>query len=68
MIRRRVKKRLLEVKTILNDAKSKLERERQTFVKALSKSSKECENSLKDEFAKFQSVYEKFSKEKAAGV
>ncbi|XP_026380558.1 titin homolog [Papaver somniferum] len=55
-----------EVKTILTDAKSKLEKERQTFVKALSKSSKECENSLKDEFAKFQSVYEKFSKEKAA--
>ncbi|KAI3862946.1 hypothetical protein MKW92_003723 [Papaver armeniacum] len=55
-----------EVKIILNGAKSKLEKERQTFVKALSKSSKECENSLKDEFAKFQSVYEKFSKEKAA--
>ncbi|KAI3831016.1 hypothetical protein MKW92_001270 [Papaver armeniacum] len=55
-----------EVKIILNGAKSKLEKERQTFVKALSKSSKECENSLKDEFSKFQSVYEKFSKEKAA--
>ncbi|KAI3971384.1 hypothetical protein MKX01_008228 [Papaver californicum] len=38
----------------------------QTFVKALSKSSKECGNSLKGEFAKFHSVYEKFSKEKAA--
>ncbi|KAI3989614.1 hypothetical protein MKX01_036223, partial [Papaver californicum] len=30
-----------EVETILNDAKSKLEKERQTFVMALSKSSKE---------------------------
>ncbi|XP_058091317.1 uncharacterized protein LOC131237515 [Magnolia sinica] len=55
-----------EVKSMLDDAKSKLEKERQSFVKALSKSSKECEFSLKNESAKFQAAYEKFGKEKAA--
>ncbi|XP_077247601.1 DNA ligase-like protein [Tasmannia lanceolata] len=55
-----------EVKSMLDDAKSKLEKERQTFVKALSKSSKECECSLKEESSKFQAAYEKFFKEKAA--
>ncbi|XP_060191363.1 uncharacterized protein LOC132621204 isoform X2 [Lycium barbarum] len=38
---------------------------RQSFAKALSKSSKECENLLKNETAKFQSIYDKFNKEKA---
>ncbi|XP_056689054.1 uncharacterized protein [Spinacia oleracea] len=39
---------------------------RQTFAKALTKSSKECENALKEETVNFQTVYEKFSKEKAS--
>lgn len=55
-----------EVKSKIDELKSKLEKERQTFAKALSKSSKECESSLKTEVAKFQEIYEKFSKEKAA--
>ncbi|GLT75624.1 hypothetical protein SLA2020_473310 [Shorea laevis] len=50
----------------LNELKSKIEKERQTFAKALSKSSKECENCLKNEAAKFQEIYEKFCKEKAS--
>ncbi|KAK8575252.1 hypothetical protein V6N13_033506 [Hibiscus sabdariffa] len=55
-----------EIKSKLDELKSKIEKERQTFAKALSKSSKECENFLKDETTKFQEVYEKFCKEKAA--
>ncbi|KAF8404094.1 hypothetical protein HHK36_008974 [Tetracentron sinense] len=55
-----------EVKSMLDDSKSKLEKERQSFVKALTKSSKECECSLKNESAKFQAAHEKFSKEKEA--
>ncbi|KAF5474402.1 hypothetical protein F2P56_006303 [Juglans regia] len=39
---------------------------RQSFAKALSKSSKECESCLKNETAKFQSLYEKFFKERAS--
>lgn len=54
-----------EVKSMLDDAKSKLEKERQSFLKALSKSSKECECSLKNEYSKFQAAHEKFNKEKA---
>ncbi|PIN19738.1 hypothetical protein CDL12_07586 [Handroanthus impetiginosus] len=55
-----------EIKSSLDELKSKLEKERQGFAKGLSKSSKECENALKSEAVKFQEVYEKFSKEKAA--
>ncbi|KAK6149911.1 hypothetical protein DH2020_017436 [Rehmannia glutinosa] len=55
-----------DIKSSLDELKSKLEKERQSFAKALSKSSKECENLLKSETAKFQQVYEKFSKEKSA--
>nr|GMD03984.1 DNA ligase 1 [Ipomoea batatas]GME04461.1 DNA ligase 1 [Ipomoea batatas] len=54
-----------EIKSNIEDLKSKLEKEGQNFSKALSKSSKECENLLKNESAKFQAIYEKFSKEKA---
>ncbi|CAK9181803.1 unnamed protein product [Ilex paraguariensis] len=54
-----------EIKSKLDELKSKLEKERQSFAKAISKSSKECENLLKSETAKFQAVYEKFCKEKA---
>ncbi|KAB2007417.1 hypothetical protein ES319_D10G028500v1 [Gossypium barbadense] len=53
-----------EIRSKLDDLKSKFEKERQTFAKALTKSSKECENCLKSETAKFQEVYEKFCKEK----
>ncbi|KMT04249.1 hypothetical protein BVRB_8g183240 [Beta vulgaris subsp. vulgaris] len=54
-----------EVKSMFEELKAKIEKDRQTFLKALSKSSKECENALKEETVKFQSAYEKFSKEKA---
>ncbi|KAJ7968553.1 DNA ligase 1 [Quillaja saponaria] len=54
-----------EIKSTIEELKSKFEKDRQTFAKALSKSSKECENHLKIETAKFQAIYEKFSKEKA---
>ncbi|KAK3016443.1 hypothetical protein RJ639_007798 [Escallonia herrerae] len=58
-----------EIKSKLDDLKAKLEKERQNFAKALSKSSKEvceCESLMKNETTKFQTVYEKFCKEKAA--
>ncbi|KAI3795840.1 hypothetical protein L1987_38500 [Smallanthus sonchifolius] len=47
-----------------DELKSKVEKERQNFAKALSKSSKECENLLKNETAKFQAVYDNFCKDK----
>ncbi|XVF25810.1 hypothetical protein REPUB_Repub13aG0245500 [Reevesia pubescens] len=55
-----------DIRSKLDELKSKFEKERQTFAKTLSKSSKECESCLKDETAKFQEVYDKFCKEKAA--
>ncbi|KAG9444023.1 hypothetical protein H6P81_015363 [Aristolochia fimbriata] len=55
-----------EVKTMLDDCKSKLEKDRQTFSKALLKSSKECETMLKNEAVKFHAIYEKFCKDEAA--
>ncbi|KAK1557771.1 hypothetical protein Q3G72_031610 [Acer saccharum] len=55
-----------EIRSKIDDLKSKLEKDRQGFAKALSKSSKECENCLKNETAKFQEVYDKFCKEKGA--
>ncbi|XP_038895278.1 DNA ligase 1 isoform X2 [Benincasa hispida] len=48
-----------EMRTMIEQVKSKLEKDRQNFAKALSKSSKE------DETAKFRALYEKFTKEKA---
>ncbi|XP_072969248.1 uncharacterized protein [Typha angustifolia] len=54
-----------EIRTMLDDTKSKFDKERQSFLKALSKSSKECELSLKNEFTKFQASHDKFCKEKA---
>ncbi|XP_010469425.1 PREDICTED: golgin subfamily A member 6B-like isoform X2 [Camelina sativa] len=54
-----------EVKSKIDELKSKLEKERQNFSKALSKSSKECENILKDEAAKFEELHKKFMKDKA---
>ncbi|TXG47383.1 hypothetical protein EZV62_026677 [Acer yangbiense] len=55
-----------EIRSKIDDLKSKLEKDRQGFAKALSKSSKECENCLKNETAKFQEVYDKFCKEKGS--
>ncbi|CAL5346044.1 unnamed protein product [Camellia sinensis] len=54
-----------EIKSKLDELKTKIEKERQSLAKELSKSSKECENLLKNETAKFQSIYENFCKEKS---
>ncbi|KAK9706702.1 hypothetical protein RND81_07G145800 [Saponaria officinalis] len=54
-----------EIRSMFQELKTKIEKDRQTFAKALSKSSKECENALKEETGKFEGIYEKFSKEKA---
>ncbi|MFS7890216.1 hypothetical protein Hanom_Chr00s000008g01616121 [Helianthus anomalus] len=53
-----------EIRSKFDELKSKVEKERQNFAKALSKSSKECENLLKNETAKFQAVYDNFCKDK----
>ncbi|KAB5534002.1 hypothetical protein DKX38_017088 [Salix brachista] len=55
-----------EIKSMIDELKSKIEKDRQAFAKALSKSSKECENCLKSETAKFQEIHDKFCKEKEA--
>ncbi|KAE7995666.1 hypothetical protein FH972_000437 [Carpinus fangiana] len=55
-----------EMKSMIDELKSKFEKDRQSFAKTLSKSSKECENCLKNEAAKFQGLYEKFCKEKVS--
>ncbi|GLT29450.1 hypothetical protein SLA2020_043180 [Shorea laevis] len=55
-----------QIRSKNDELKAKLEKERQTFAKALSKSSKECEHCLKNEAARFQEIYEKFCKEKSA--
>ncbi|KAJ8761422.1 hypothetical protein K2173_001553 [Erythroxylum novogranatense] len=55
-----------EMKSTIAELKSKIEKERQSFAKALSKSSKECENCLKNETAKFKEIHEKFCKDKEA--
>ncbi|XP_028552448.1 uncharacterized protein LOC110112375 isoform X1 [Dendrobium catenatum] len=77
-----------EIKSMIDDAKSKFEKEScptdikfllklwmclslfhfqvQSFLKALAKSSKEYESSLKSEYNKFQAAYQKFSNEKAS--
>ncbi|KAH9611611.1 hypothetical protein KSS87_009975 [Heliosperma pusillum] len=53
-----------EIRSMFEELKTKFEKDRQTFAKALSKSSKECENALKEETVKFEAMYEKFNKEK----
>ncbi|ONK70999.1 uncharacterized protein A4U43_C04F3680 [Asparagus officinalis] len=55
-----------DIRSMLEVVKTKIEKERQTFLKALSKSAKECESTLKNEYSKFQAAYERFSKDKAA--
>ncbi|KAL9243605.1 hypothetical protein vseg_017474 [Gypsophila vaccaria] len=54
-----------EIRSMFEELKTKIEKDRQTFAKALSKSSKECENTIKEETAKFEALYVKFGKEKA---
>ncbi|TVU44010.1 hypothetical protein EJB05_03434, partial [Eragrostis curvula] len=51
---------------VIKDTKTKCEKERQNFVKALSKTSKECEGLLKNDYTKFQATHDKFCKDKAA--
>ncbi|KAI3745533.1 hypothetical protein L1987_58647 [Smallanthus sonchifolius] len=53
-----------DIRSKFDELKSKVEKERQNFAKALSKSSKESENLLKNETAKFQAVYDNFCKDK----
>ncbi|XP_078170393.1 DNA ligase-like protein [Carex rostrata] len=57
-----------EIRNVIDDAKSKVDKDRQNFLKSLLKLSKECENALKNEYAKFQGAYEKFAKDKAASL
>ncbi|KAL6893739.1 hypothetical protein ACP4OV_007837 [Aristida adscensionis] len=57
-----------EIQTMVQDTKTKLEKERQNFLKSLSKSSKECEGLLKNEYTKFQATHDKFCKDKAAHI
>ncbi|KAL2588088.1 hypothetical protein AAZV13_13G150700 [Glycine max] len=57
-----------EVKSMIEGLRSKIEKDRQSFAKALSKSSKEYESSLKNETAKFQALHENFCKEKASSL
>ncbi|KAL5219117.1 hypothetical protein ABZP36_019801 [Zizania latifolia] len=57
-----------EIQTMVQDTKGKFEKERQNFLKALSKTSKECEGLLKNEYTKFQATRDKFCKEKAAHI
>ncbi|XP_031473419.1 uncharacterized protein LOC116245934 [Nymphaea colorata] len=53
-----------DIKSMVDEAKQKIDKDRQNFLKALMKSSKECENSLKDEASKFQALDDKFCKER----
>ncbi|XP_058735472.1 uncharacterized protein LOC131607486 [Vicia villosa] len=57
-----------EIKSTIEGLRTKFEKERQTFAKALSKSSKEFESSLKNETTKFQALHENFYKEKATSL
>lgn len=57
-----------EIKSTIEGLRTKFEKERQTFAKALSKSSKEFESSLKNETTKFQALHENFYKEKATSI
>uniref|UniRef100_A0A8R7UA60 Uncharacterized protein n=1 Tax=Triticum urartu TaxID=4572 RepID=A0A8R7UA60_TRIUA len=51
---------------MVQDTKTKFEKERQNVLKALTKASKECEGSLKTEYTKFQAT--KFCKDKASHI
>ncbi|GAB4831193.1 hypothetical protein Ancab_005202 [Ancistrocladus abbreviatus] len=53
---------------MFEELKAKIEKDRQNFVKAVAKNSKECENALKKEISNLQVIYDKFTKEKEAYV
>jgi len=53
-----------EIRSIINDEKMKTEKDRQGILKVLSKISKECESSLKNEYVEFQAAYDNFCKQK----
>lgn len=55
-----------DIQTMLEDTKSKFEKERQNLLKVLSNTSKECESSLTKEYTKLQETYEMFCQEKDA--
>ncbi|KAG2410154.1 DNA ligase 1 [Vigna umbellata] len=57
-----------EVKSMIEGLRSKIEKDRQSITKALSKSSKEYESSLKSETTKFQALHENFCKEKTTSL
>nr|BAJ93348.1 predicted protein [Hordeum vulgare subsp. vulgare] len=57
-----------EIQSMIQDTKTKFEKERQNVLKGLTKASKECEGSLKTEYTKFQATHDKFSKDKAAHI
>lgn len=57
-----------EIQSMVQETKTKFEKERQIFLKALSKTSKECEGLLKNEHTKFQATHDKFCKDKAAHI
>lgn len=55
------------IQTMLEDTKSKFEKERQNLLKVLSSTSKEqCESSLNEEYTKLQETYEMFCEENDA--
>ncbi|KAJ1704572.1 hypothetical protein LUZ63_004351 [Rhynchospora breviuscula] len=58
----------LEIHAMIDDAKSKADKDRQNFLKSLLKISKECESSLKNEYSNLQAEYDRFSKDKAAAL
>ncbi|XP_024537849.1 uncharacterized protein LOC9639058 [Selaginella moellendorffii] len=53
-----------DILSLADEAKLKSDKERQTLLKAATKLAKECEASLKAEATKYQSIYEKFCKER----
>ncbi|KAF8690602.1 hypothetical protein HU200_040971 [Digitaria exilis] len=56
-----------DIQTMLEETQLKFEQERQNLLKVLSNTSKEqCENSLNEEYSKFQETYDLFCREKDA--
>ncbi|OEL33840.1 hypothetical protein BAE44_0005145 [Dichanthelium oligosanthes] len=56
-----------DIQTMLKETQLKFEKERQNLLKVLSNTSKEqCENSLNEEYSKFQETYDMFCREKDA--
>ncbi|PUZ68957.1 hypothetical protein GQ55_2G070000 [Panicum hallii var. hallii] len=55
-----------DIQTMLEETQLKFEMERHNLLKVLSNTSKECENSLNEEYSKFQETYDMFCREKDA--